>query len=82
MLVPTSSVFYSQMVTRGAILLDLLYTVVSTSYLFTFLATSILLDLARVFLVAMVSGSAGALASVLLPQRLLRLDPDPALSWW
>ena len=82
MLVPTSSVFYSQMVTRGAILLDLLYTVVSTSCLFTFLATSILLDLARVFLVAMVSGSAGALASVLLPQQLLRLDPDPALSWW
>jgi hypothetical protein len=81
-LVPTFSVFYSQMVTRGAILLDLLYTVVSTSYLFTVLATSILLDLARVFLVAMVSGSAGALVSVLLPQQPLRLDPDPALSWW
>ena len=38
---------YSQMVTRVAILLDLLYTTVSTSCLFLDLVTSILLDLAR-----------------------------------
>ena len=69
---------YSQNDTCVAILLDLLFTTVSTSCLFLDLVTSILLDLARLVLVAMISGTAGAMLSVLLPQQLLRLVPGPA----
>ena len=40
--------------------------------------TAVLLDLACVVLVAMISGSAGAVFSVLVTQRFLKLDPGPA----
>jgi hypothetical protein len=69
---------YSQKDTCVAILLDLLFTTLSALCLFLDSVTAILLDLACLVLVAMISGTAGALFSVLLPQQLLRLVPGPA----
>ena len=40
--------------------------------------TAVRFDLACVVLVAMISGSAGAVFSVLVTQRFLKLDPGPA----
>ena len=54
---------HSQMYTSVAILLDLLYTTVVTSCL----------------LVAMISGTARVVISVLLPRQLPSLVPGPAL---
>jgi hypothetical protein len=56
----------SQMDTLIAILLDLLFTTLWSCLV----------------LVAMISGSAGAVFSVLVTQQLLRLVPGPARSWW
>jgi hypothetical protein len=67
---------YSQKDTCVAILLDFLFT--STSCLFLDSFTAILWDLACFVLVAMISGTAGPVFSVLLPQQLLRLVPGPA----
>ena len=49
-----------------------------SAWVFLDTVTAILWDLARVVLVAMISGSAGAVFSVLVTQQLLRLVPGPA----
>ena len=69
---------YSQMDTCVAILLDLPFTTISTSCFFLDAVTAILWYLACLVLAAMISGTAGAVFSVLLPQQLLRLVPGPA----
>jgi hypothetical protein len=69
---------YSQMYTCVAILLDLLFTTIYVSCLFLDSVTAILWDLACLVLVVMISGSAGAVFSVLLPRPLFGLDPGPA----
>jgi hypothetical protein len=58
--------------------LDFMFTTISTSCLFLDSVTAILWDLACLVLVAMISGTAGAVFSVLLPRQLLRLVPGPA----
>jgi hypothetical protein len=73
---------YSKMDTCVAILLDLPFTTISTSCFFLDAVTAILWDLACLVLAAMISGTAGAVFSVLLSQQLLGLVPGPAQSWW
>ena len=71
----------SQIDTRVAIFLDLLFTTLQ-SCSFLDLVTAILWDLAYSVVAAMISGAVGAMFSVLVTQQLLGNVPGPAQAWW